>query len=43
MMDSMTGLNKGYAFITYTTKDGAVEAVKQLNSLEIIEVKALKV
>ena len=43
MMDSITGLNRGYAFVTYTTKDGAAEAVKHLNSLEIIEGKALKV
>jgi len=35
MMDPMTGLNRGYAFVTFTNRDGAVEAVKQLNEFEI--------
>jgi len=43
MMDPMTGLNRGYAFITFTSKDEAMEAVKQLNSLEIAPGKSLKV
>lgn len=30
MMDPMTHLNKGYAFVTYTTKEEALEAVKQV-------------
>ena len=30
MMDPVTGLNRGYAFATYTTVDGAKEAVKQV-------------
>merc|ERR550532_3914054 len=34
MMDPMTSLNRGYAFITFTNKAEAEEAVKQLNSLE---------
>ena len=30
MMDPMSGLNRGYAFITFTTRDEALEAVKQV-------------
>jgi heterogeneous nuclear ribonucleoprotein R len=29
MMDPMTGLNRGYAFITFTNREEALEAVKQ--------------
>jgi heterogeneous nuclear ribonucleoprotein R len=43
MMDPMSGLNRGYAFITFTTRDEALEAVKQLNTLEIVSGKTLKV
>jgi len=43
MMDPMSGLNRGYAFITFTNREEAYEAVKQLNSLEIVSGKALKV
>lgn len=43
MMDPMTGLNRGYCFVTYTTKDGAQEAVKQLDNFEIGKGKSLKV
>jgi len=43
MMDPMTGLNRGYAFVTFTTRDAAQEAVRQLDSYEISEGKALKV
>ena len=30
MMDPMTGLNRGYAFVTFTTRDAAHEAVCQV-------------
>ena len=30
MMDPMTGLSRGYCFITFTNKEGAHEAVKQV-------------
>ena len=30
MMDPMTGLNRGYAFVTFTTRDAAQEAVRQV-------------
>ena len=30
MMDPMTGLNRGYAFVTFTTRDAAQEAVHQV-------------
>ena len=33
MMDPMSGLNRGYAFITFTTRDEALEAVKQVLSV----------
>lgn len=31
MMDPMTGLNRGYAFITFTTRDAAQFAVQEVN------------
>merc|ERR1719347_2011850 len=43
MMDPMTGLNRGYAFITFTSRDEAMEAVKQLNDFELRKGKKLKV
>jgi len=43
MMDPMSGLNRGYAFITFSNRDEAQEAVKRLNSQEIARGKALKV
>jgi len=43
MMDPMTGLNRGYAFVTFTTRDAAQEAVRQLDSYELGEGKALKI
>lgn len=43
MMDPMTGTNRGYAFITYTTKDEAQQATKDLDNHEIKPGKHLKV
>lgn len=33
MMDPLTGLNRGYAFVTFCTKEAAQEAVKLVSSL----------
>ena len=33
MMDPMTGLNRGYAFVTFNNRDGAQEAVRQVGTL----------
>lgn len=33
MMDPLTGMNRGYAFVTYIDKVGANEAVKQVSSV----------
>ena len=30
MMDPLTNLNRGYAFVTFTTTDAAQEAVNQV-------------
>ena len=35
MMDAMSGLNRGFAFVTFTKRDEAKEAVKQLDAMEI--------
>jgi len=43
MMDPITGLNRGYAFVTFTDKSSAQEAVKQLDNYEIKPNKRLKV
>jgi len=43
MMDPMSGLNRGYAFVTFTNRDEANEAVHQLNGYEFVEGKCLKV
>lgn len=43
MMDPLTGQNRGYAFITYCTREAAQAAVKQLDNYEIKSGKNLKV
>lgn len=36
MMDPMTGTNRGYAFVTFTTREAASNAVKQVFSIYFI-------
>lgn len=43
MMDPMTGLNRGYAFVTFNNREGAQEAVRQLNDHEIRKGKKIGV
>ncbi|XP_067617567.1 heterogeneous nuclear ribonucleoprotein Q isoform X6 [Eurosta solidaginis] len=43
MMDPMTGTNRGYAFVTFTTREAAANAVRQLNDLEIRKGKKIGV
>ncbi|XP_072161852.1 heterogeneous nuclear ribonucleoprotein Q isoform X3 [Bemisia tabaci] len=43
MMDPLTGTNRGYAFITYTNREEAAKAVKDLDNHEIRPGKNLKV
>ena len=43
MMDSILGLNKGYAFVTFTTKEAAQIAVQQLDGYELRPGKPLKI
>ena len=33
MMDPMSGQNRGYAFVTFTTKDAAQQAVREVRFL----------
>ncbi len=35
MMDPMTGLNRGYAFVTFTERDAAQEAVRQVGLVQV--------
>ena len=41
MMDPMTGLNRGYAFVTFTTRDAAQEAVRQVEKNIFLQSKWL--
>lgn len=43
MMDPMTGTNRGYAFITFTCRDSAYNAVRELDNYEIKPGKCLKI
>ncbi|XP_044729066.1 heterogeneous nuclear ribonucleoprotein Q isoform X3 [Chrysoperla carnea] len=43
MMDPMTGTNRGYAFVTFTTREAAQQAVKELDNHEIKPGKSLKI
>ncbi|XP_058800636.1 heterogeneous nuclear ribonucleoprotein R-like isoform X7 [Phymastichus coffea] len=43
MMDPMTGTNRGYAFITFTNRDAAQQAVRDLNDYEIRKGKKIGV
>jgi len=43
MMDPLSGLNRGYCFTTFCEKEGANEAVKQLDNYEIKPGKRLKI
>ncbi|CAO1431202.1 unnamed protein product [Diamesa tonsa] len=43
MMDPMTGTNRGYAFITFTNREAAYNAVRELDNYEIKPGKCLKI
>ncbi|CAG9766792.1 unnamed protein product [Ceutorhynchus assimilis] len=43
MMDPMTGTNRGYAFVTFSTRDAAQVAVQKLDNYEIKPGKTLKI
>lgn len=37
MMDPMTGTNRGYAFVTFTSRDAAHNAVKEVSNFYLHE------
>ena len=43
MMDPLTGMNRGYAFITFTSRDAACNAVRDLDNFQIKPGKCLKI
>ncbi|CAH0723538.1 unnamed protein product, partial [Brenthis ino] len=43
MMDPMTGANRGYAFVTFTTRDATQRAVQELDNHEIKPGKTLRI
>lgn len=43
MMDPLTGLNRGYCFTTFCEREGALQAVQQLDNYEIKPGKRFKV
>ncbi|XP_064072522.1 heterogeneous nuclear ribonucleoprotein R isoform X3 [Vanessa tameamea] len=43
MMDPMTGTNRGYAFVTFTTRDATQRAVHELDNHEIKPGKTLRI
>ncbi|XP_034938337.1 heterogeneous nuclear ribonucleoprotein R-like isoform X12 [Chelonus insularis] len=43
MMDPMSGTNRGYAFITFTNREAAQQAVRELNDYEIRKGKKIGV
>ncbi|XP_045496873.1 heterogeneous nuclear ribonucleoprotein R-like isoform X3 [Colias croceus] len=43
MMDPMTGTNRGYAFVTFTTRDATQRAVQELDNHEIKPGKTLRI
>lgn len=43
MVDPFTGLNKGYAFCTFTTKEGALDAVSSMDKYEVRDGRKLGV
>lgn len=41
MMDPMTGTNRGYAFVTFTTRDAAYNAVQKVREELKVEIARL--
>lgn len=42
MMDPMTGTNRGYAFITYTNKEEAFQATKDVSTFYFLKIKSTR-